>query len=96
MKSEEQIKKELARHKQAIKENVFNEKDKKISQTIVSALEWVLKEENQMKIQEIEKEITIPVKIQADTKELDETINKAKELVSLLEKADKLIQSLKN
>lgn len=50
MKTEEQIKEEINRHKKAIKENFFDEKNKKISQVIVSALEWVLKEsENKWK-----------------------------------------------
>ena len=40
------------------------------------------------------KAITIPIEV--ETQKIDNIIEKVKELVSLLEKADKLIQSLKN
>lgn len=43
MKTEQQIKEEIQRHKEAIKENWNNEKDRKISQCIISTLEWVLR-----------------------------------------------------
>lgn len=41
-------------------------------------------------------EKALSIKIETDTKEIDIAIEKVKELVSLLERADKLIQSLGN
>lgn len=37
---------------------------------------------------------TLSIKVESDTKELDVAIEKTKELVNLLERADKLIKSL--
>lgn len=47
MKTEEQIREEIKKHKDWLKENWFidKDKDKYLHQCIVEGLEWVLKEE---------------------------------------------------